>query len=533
MLPPLETDGPRVAAFSRRYLRHTIGRWAGQPLIYEPWQQEILDEAFRIDPATGLRVYHEVVVGIPRKNGKSTKAAGVGLYLLAADGENEPEVYVAAAAKHQAGKVFRQVKGFVDVSINLSDFVRTRQYHLECPANRGTLSVISSDAVLQHGLNPHGNIIDELWAHKNGDLYTALTSGGGAREQPLTFTITTAGFDQEQVLGQIYNAALGRQGLIERRPYLTIVRDPETHFLLWWYGISEDDDPEDPAVWRGVNPASWITLEYLRSERSKPSMRWTDFQRFHLNGWVDVEELWLPAGSWTACREPGDLADLAQMRKDDPFHGINPRWPVAVGIDYGSRDDTSAVSVAQRWPMPEGRRDPERPSPDDLVGLRTKFFYPRPDQDEATDVAAIMDELRQLKARFPAQARAASDMDPELRRFTGPIFAYDPWGFEPIAGILRNEGLAMVKSPQNDARMVPASTDLYTLVTSRRLRHDGDPTLAQHVANVVGRPRGEAGWRITKLPRSVKKIDGAVASAMAVHEALMPWPERHVVAFVA
>jgi phage terminase large subunit-like protein len=521
MTPEL-TDGPRLRAFSRRYIRHTKGRWAGQPLIYERWQDDFWDEALEVDGITGLRVYQEVLLGIPRKNGKSTMAGAGGLYFLTSDGENEPEVYIAAAALRQAGVVFRQEKRFVEASPGLQDFVIARQHHIDCPQNGGILRVLSSDAALQHGLNPHCNIIDELHAHKNGELYTALTSGGGAREQPITLTITTSGVNEEQVLGQIYNAALEKAGLIERpSPYLTIVRDRESGFLMFWFGAPPDADPMDPAVWAGANPSSWITERYLRRELTKPSMRLTDFRRWHLNQWVTGVEDWLPVGTWAACRE-------GKPDPDDWLHGLDPKRPVAVAIDFGASDDTTCISVSQRVPMPIGRRSPEMPGPTDLVVTRAKFFVPDPELGIDANVHAILDELRALRIRFPAAARKV-----DRRHAAGPVYAYDPWGFKALAVVLEGEGLVMVEVPQNDTRMVPAATELYGLVIARRLRHDNNPMLARHIANVVGRSRGEAGWRITKLKDSSKKIDGAVATAMSVHEALQPWPGQRVGAFVA
>jgi phage terminase large subunit-like protein len=514
------TDGPRVAAFAERYARHSKGRWAGQPLVFEPWQREFHDEAFELDGHTGLRAYREVILGIPRKNSKSTMASNDALYLLMADGEDGPEVYATAAAKAQAGIVLGQAKQFVMASPGLQDFLRVRQYHIECASNNGIFRVLSSDAPLQHGLNPHGVIVDELHAHKSPDLYTAMTTGGGAREQPLTVGITTAGFDEEQLLGLIYNAALEKAGLIERRPGLTIVRDPETRFLMFWYGADADADPDDPKVWMTANPASWITEDYLRVQRAKPTMRLADFRRYHLNQWVGVAEDWLPTGAWAACRD-------GKADPDDPLHGLNPKWPISVGIDFGVQDDTTCVLVAQRIPMPLGRRSPEIPTPEDLVIVRARFFTPAVGKLEA-DVGEILDCLRSLRHRFPEAARKPNRQFPG-----GPAYAYDPWGFKALAQILEGEGLVMIEVPQNDSRMVPAATELYGLIVSGRLRHDGDPVLARHIANVVGRSRGESGWRITKLKDSSKKIDGAVATAMGVQEALRPWPKPHATAFVA
>ena len=78
------------------------GRWAREPLRLEDWQRDFWWEALEVDPVTGLQVYSEVGLGLPRKNGKSVQASAAGLSFLVADGEAEPEVYVAAAARNQA-----------------------------------------------------------------------------------------------------------------------------------------------------------------------------------------------------------------------------------------------------------------------------------------------------------------------------------------------------------------------------------------------------------------------------------------------
>ena len=76
----------------------------------------------------------------------------------------------------------------------------------------------------------------------------------------------------------------------------------------------------------------------------------------------------------------------------------------------------------------------------------------------------------------------------------------------------------MVEYPQHDSRMIPASQNLYQMVAEGRIAHDGDPTLKRHVENAVAdqKPRG---WRLTKPKGSRKKIDAAIALAIAAHRA--------------
>lgn len=510
LAPAVEvTDGPRFALFCERVIRHTQGRqFAGKPLTLEPFQREFFDELLAVDEH-GVRYYTEAVWGLPRKNGKSTSCGSFGLYMAGFDGEDGAEVYVAAAAKQQGRIIFDQERKFVDpeISPELGEEFVARRNWIEHPRTGSVIRVISSDAPKQHGLNPSTNVIDELHAHESGDLYAALTTASGAREQPLTLTITTAGWNKATVLGEIVEKALARKDLIERRPGLTIVRDRENGFLFWWHGAPNDADPDDPATWRLANPASWISDAYLRRQRHKPSMRLADFRQLHLNQWVSAEEDWLPPGAWEACHSPIEL---------------DPALPIAAGVDIALTHDYASVIAAQR----QG----------DRTVLRPRFWsnpHPEGHPNHAgweLDIAEVREYLRELYAEFPAPAAFKPDTKVPA---AGPAFVYDPWKFKESAQILALEGLNMIEFPQWNRYMVPASTTLYELIKTGRIAHPADPTLTEHVHNAVG-ARTDRGWRIRK-PKDKsgheiesKHIDGAVASAMAVHQAQQPAPAPRV-----
>lgn len=515
------TLGPRVGAFCFEHVRQTKGRWAGQPLHFEPWQQEFLNEAFELDPATGLRIYHEVLLGIPRKNGKSTMAAGISLYLLVADGEAGPEVYNAAGAKDQARVVFQQAREFVQASPTLPDVLLLKRSEIDCPENHGHLRVIASDAKLQHGSNPSGNVIDELWAHRTDDLYTALTSGTAAREHPFTLTCTTAGFDEESPLGQLYGRALKLE-VEHPTPYLTIARDRENGFLMYWYGVPDERayDVHDPEVVKRANPASWVTVAYLRKEMNKPSMRFIEYRRWHANQWTSSEDAWVDGTLWDACRDELDA-------RGEPAHPLTTALPVGVAVDMGEVYDSTGRVVAQRQPC----WHPDHPVAECLgpmVVVRARRWanpYPpghslRGEWRVSTE--EVRQDLRDLHEQYP-QPMAKRDH----RVMPGPAFGYDPWHFRESAEELDDDGLNMVEYPQNAARMGPASEQLLELVKQRRLVHDGDPELRQAVTSAIAK-RTRRGWVIDKPKGSTKLIDLAVACAMAVSMAMLepPKPRR-------
>lgn len=522
-----DTLGPHFASFAAANCVHTKGRWGGQALIFEPWQRAFFDEALRIDPATGKRVYSEVVLGIPRKNSKSTMASAFALYMLGGDGyydpsglwhpEAGPEVYSAAAAQNQAGIVFKQARDMVGRSPTLRSILVPRQYQIENPRNDGIYRVLSADAPLQHGLNPSSNIIDEYHAHRTPDLYEALTTGSGAREQPLTLTISTAGTDLESPLGLLYQRAQSLPDVEHHKDrvkggYYFIARDEANGFLMWWYGADEDDDLEDPVVWEAVNPASWITPEYLQKQLNKGTLRREAFFQLHLNRWFRVKASALPFGAWAKCYEPKLVCnDTPACEPGTCLRGFDPSLPLAVAVDVALKNDSTAVTMAQK----QGDRTITRtriwvnPYPKN----HTLFDYWQ------TPLEEVKDYLKLLRREFPTPAVA---IDGEV--MAGPRFAFDPMFFGNEARELAGEGLAMEAFLQTDTRMVPASETFYRLVVNGELAHDGSPQVNAQIANAIAEPKGNGRWRLSRPRGSTQKIDAAITNAIASYIAQEPPP---------
>lgn len=269
-------EGARVRRFGESFIVQTKGRWAGKPIVHEPWQKQLLDELYLRKP-NGDRVYSQALIGVARKNGKSTLSAELALYGLIGTREHSPEVYAAAASRDQARIVFNQAKDFVEASPRLMDYLTPQRNVILCKRNRGVFRVLASDAPLQYGLNPNMVVIDELWAHANPELYYALTTADLARENPLVVAITTAGFDRSSICFELYQRGM------ELRQNGGIEAMRREGFLFWWYEVPAELDYTDPENWHLANPSSWITPERLEQYRRRfPE---SVFRRLHLNQW--------------------------------------------------------------------------------------------------------------------------------------------------------------------------------------------------------------------------------------------------------
>jgi phage terminase large subunit-like protein len=472
------------------FCRHSKGEWAGQPLRLAPWQRALVNELMATGP-NGLRRHRIGYIGLPRKNGKSTLGAALALYGLLADDEPGAEVYSCAGDRRQAEIVFGEAKRMVAAEPELAAAVKVARYHLEGPGH-AIYRVLSADAALQQGLNPSLVIFDEVHVQPDEDLWDAMTLGSGTRRQPLIVGLTTAGFDETTLAYRLYDYG--------RNLEAGVIDDPT--FFFRWYEAPPGAPIREPATWALANPALTGRGAFLKADDFTNAVRTTreaPFRRFRLNQWTAADELWLPEGAWEECWSELEL---------------DPRLPLAVGIDLALTHDTTAVVCAQR----HGER----------IVLRARFwanpFPPGHSQhdDWELDVAAVIEHLRALRSRFPA---ATVRIDGRTR--PGPAFCYDPWGFREPANLLWDEGLAMVEVPQTNERLGPASRAFYDAVVDGRIAHDGDPTLAAHLRNVMAVPLGDHGWRLRKITRtSTRKIDGAIAAVMAVQQALAPLPPK-------
>ena len=159
-----KSEGADVIQFIESCCRVTKGADAGQLIELRPWQKRLMNDLFALRP-DGLRQYRRGLIGMPRKNGKSTLASGITLFGLIADGEPGAEVYCVAASRQQARIVFDTCRQMVELDPVLPQIVKVYRSHLEVPSTGSVIRVLSSDAGLQEGLSPHMVVLDELHAH--------------------------------------------------------------------------------------------------------------------------------------------------------------------------------------------------------------------------------------------------------------------------------------------------------------------------------------------------------------------------------
>jgi phage terminase large subunit-like protein len=107
-----------------------------------------------------------------------------------------------------------------------------------------------------------------------------------------------------------------------------------------------------------------------------------------------------------------------------------------------------------------------------------------------------------------------------MQRYQVARVVYDPWQLADtmLQMSKTHRRIPFLPFDQGQAR-VEADTAFVTKINQGRIRHDGDPTLREHIQNADGKEYGDKdALRIVKR-ESIKKIDAAVAASMAVQAA--------------
>lgn len=483
-------------------LKHSKGEWAGQTIQLEAWQKFILWTLFGWMRSDGSRRFRTAYLEVARKNGKSTLAAGVGLYLLVADGEAGAEVYSAATKRDQARITHSEATRMVKASPALRKRLRVFRDNIHIPETASKFEPLGRDEDSMHGLNIHGAIIDELHAHKTRDVVDVLETAASSRRQPLQFEITTAGFDRESIcyLHHEYTEKV-LEGAVE----------PLEEADAWFgiiYGIDPEDNWESEETWQKANPNLGVSKkwEYMRNQAAKaremPSQL-NAFLRLDLDVWTQAETKWVPFDHWQVC---GQRSVDAQGLRGRTCYG---------GLDLSSTTDISTLLLV--FP-------PQ--SAEDGYQVLTRFWIP----EEAM-------HLRSHRDRVPYEAWVRqgyitatpgnvidydyilTQIDEDAQAYDLNEIAFDRWGATRIIQEIQELGLTCVQFGQGFASMSAPMKELEKLILSHRLIHGNNPVLNWMADNLVAAVDPAGNIKPDKA-KSIEKIDGMVALIMALDRAL-------------
>lgn len=316
-------------------LQHTKGVMAGKPVILEPFQIFFLCAiyGFRSKKDHSRRMVTDVILFIPRKAGKSTLTAVIGLYELVC-GEPGAEVFTLATNREQASIVFNSAKGFVEsMPPELKPLFNPTKYEIQKTGDsQTTFKALSRDTKKTgDGKNPSCVIVDEAAQIVDRNSIEVLHSGMVARANPLRIYITTASFTKETKFYEDMD-------LFESMLNGEATDNPRWFGLL--YGLDPQDDWKDSSTWAKANPMHGITvfqeaIEQRAEEAKHKPATLNEFLCKTLNVFVSANTAWLDRAHW-------DNPDCLIKEAREPES-------VFVGFDLAATRDLNACCFLKRF----------------------------------------------------------------------------------------------------------------------------------------------------------------------------------------
>lgn len=472
----------------------------GQPFILPKWQHEIIWDVYGTVNENGYRQYRMVYLEIPKKNGKTTLIAGLGVYHLSCDGPGG-QIYCCAADRKQAELVYNAAVSMIEQNEDLQEILKITDSRKEIKNTiTGTvMKVLSAEAYTKHGINPTVVIFDELHAQPNRELYDTMTFGAGAaRKEPLWWIITTAGNDPDK-------KSIGWEVHEQARKIIDgELQDPSWYAKI--YNAPDDADIFDEENWYKANPSLGITINIETVRQEAVSARNSEaaerlFRWLRLNQWVSVKQIgWLPLTLWDTTTGQWSKSELVGKKC----------YP---GMDLSSTIDLTGLALV--FPPQEGL---------DEWRVLLEGWIPEDNMTERIHRDGVPYD-RWVKQGF-LHATPGDVVDYDFveariltlsKQYKFIIGGTDPWNSRMLTQRLQREGVEFLEVIQNMANMSPPMKEIERLLRSGRFTHEDNPLARWCFGNVITAVDGNENIKPMKN-KSKDRIDLIVAwiNAMSI-----------------
>jgi phage terminase large subunit-like protein len=327
---------------------------AGSPTFGEACAQWVFDLVASIfgayDPDSGKRLITEWFVLIPKKNSKSTIAAGIMMTALIRNWRQSAEFSILAPtieiANNSYGPSRDMCSDRYDEELNALMHVQT---HVKTITNRSTeafLKVVAADSATVGGKKSVGTLVDELWLFgkqpRAENMLREATGGLASRDEGFVIYMTTQSDDPPAGVfkQKLQYARQVRDGKINDPRFVPIIYEfPPDMVKSGVHRQVKNFALVNPNIGYSVN-REYVEREFRKAENDgEESMR--GFLAKHLN--IEIG-LALQSDRWAG-------ADFWESRGDDSLtlDALLERCEVAVvGIDGGGLDDLLGLVVVGR-----------------------------------------------------------------------------------------------------------------------------------------------------------------------------------------
>lgn len=494
--------GERAVTFLRR-LKHPKSTIPKRAFKLDAWQERLVRRIYGPRHADGSRIVKTVVLLLPRGNRKTSIAGALSvLHTIGPEAIPAGECILAASDRKQAGYGFKEAAGIIREDNRLAKATRIYDAHnsvkkIIFPKLGSFLEAISGDAGTQHGRTPAFVFVDELHIWRGDELWKALKSAMPKTQGSLMVVATTSGRGQDNIAHEIVDRA--------RKVASGEIIDPSLLPVL--FETPADSDWKDEALWYRANPGlalGYQDIEGLRQLAREGETSITareTFRQYNLNVWLDHSTN--PFVEMGIYDRGADAIDLEALKGQ-------PCW---IGVDMSVTTDLTAVVAAFRdgsggyivvphffCPAENLRVRSDRDSVPYVEWAKQGFITATP--GNAIDYRSVEQRIRDMIATY------------DVREVNFDV-AYSQPVMSPL---LEDFGEMIATVRQGWVTQSPALNELERAIVEGQFQHGGHPVLRWCFANVAIHT-DSAGNRVMHKGKSTDRIDGAVATWMAVSRA--------------
>lgn len=353
----------RAIRFIETFCRHNKGKLAPGPFKLSLWEKAFISCLYGIVDETGKRVFREVALFVGRKCGKTLIASAIMVYETYVDGEFGSEIYCVAPKLDQTDLVFSAWEFTKDANPDLQKRTRKRKTDYIVDETNTTIKKIAFNEKKADGYSPMLTVADEMssWPAARGlKQYEVMVSGTGAREEPITLSISSGGYVNDGIYDELFKRGtrflLGESKDRRLLPVFYTIDDPEkwddinelnksipglgvsvpVQFILDEIDVARDSLSKKVefltkyCCLKQSSSLAWLPAQ-LVNDASGPALRLEDFKGSYCVGGIDLSQ----TRDLTACTVviekggelyvfahfflPGEKIDEATQRDGIPY----------------------------------------------------------------------------------------------------------------------------------------------------------------------------------------------------------------------
>ena len=484
--------------FMEKFCHHNKGPMAPQRIKLSLWERASVSLIFGIVDENGIRQFSEVILIVGRKQGKTLLAGGVGNYVAYAAGEYGSEIYYLAPKLDQADLCFSAFQFNVDHEPDLAKRTKsTKSRGLFVKETNTNIKKLPFADRKSDGYNPMLYVADEIasWPGDRGlKQWEVMTSGTGARREPLGLAISSAGYENDGIYDELF----------KRGTAFLNGNSREKHLLPIFYMIDDPDKWDDINELRkslpGLGESVGVNFILKEIDTAHESLsKKAEFMTKYCNVKQNSSQAWLNIADVKKCF--GNSKTLDDFRHNYALGGID----LSLAVDL-----TAAVIVIEK---------------DGISWFFTQFFMPENKVDEATARDGLPYRIYQQRGLLTVCGENTVDYHAVHEWFTMlereyeilPLkIGYDRYSAAYLVQDMEADGYSM-ESVSQGSNLTGVLIDMEGMIKDGRLRcaDDNDLMKIHMLDSALKFEEGTNRRRLIKInPR--QHIDGMAALSDAI-----------------